>query len=88
MKMAAYTVDYTQPSEGNMDDFQSVFDALEQFKREHPEYVKALEVIEQTRQIIDAYAAATRPQYRIVTTDHTNGAIAVNDQWIGNVSED
>lgn len=72
-----------------MADYAEILDLMEQYKREHPEYVKALEVIEQARRAMDAYERATRPQYRIVTTDRTNGyaACTTNPAWIGNVAE-
>lgn len=70
---------------GQMSDFEAVFDAIEQLKREHPAIVRAMEVIEQCQPILRAYYEATRPRYWTVTT--TFGACATNAAWIGNVAE-
>lgn len=70
-----------------MSDFEAVFDAIEQLKREHPAIVRAMEVVEQCQPILRAYYEATRPRYQVVVTDRAFGAIETNDAWIGNVSD-
>ncbi len=57
----------------NEADAKLVFEAIEQFKRDHPEYVQAVEIMEKCRAIMEEYQRivdASKPQY-IVTTGTT-----------------
>lgn len=46
---------------------QNVFDLLEQFKRDHPEYMRAIEITREYDKIMDAQ----KPKFITVTTRST-----------------
>lgn len=50
-----------------MSDFAAVFDMIEQFKREHPEIVRAMEIVDKYHRMIEA----TQPKYETVLSDTT-----------------
>jgi len=54
-----------------MCDFKAIFDIIDQFEREHPEYVRAREIWEQTQKVIAEYEKAINPPPQVITSDHT-----------------
>ena len=65
-----------------MTDAEPLFDAIEQFKREHPEYVQAVEIMDQCRDIIVEYQRIVEARKPKVETYTATGTGRPPKRWV------